>query len=392
MNQNPAELNQFKNKGNKKDFSVIPYNDSTRLLSQIASNHYEKNQRKRVEKQEEQIKAGLAVSEQLKLPIFETKTFNLKDVIVKIEPKADIKQFDNKRFQTHLVLGKLYEENKNRLRFDKLPVVLSDGTTTEGKEKLYLILTIDELREAYGYTGTSREAKRKDKEVIKEQIDYFANLKINYKYTKQYTGGKGKNKNSIIQFIETPKGKERLKTLDYSYTFLDGYCKIVNNNYFYIPLTQEYLSFLKAIETGSRFFPTFLLKNQYVTVNTLGHFLINHKYKYSKEEAFTFKSKSFTVSIDSIYKYTNLPSVEAIKNGLFSGNYYMGIIIPFIKQIELLQQGGVENNLFNLYISDKEGNPIDKNTITKDNLFNLYLYFEWLICVDEPIIENIKEP
>ena len=85
MNQNPAELNQFKNKGNKKDFSVIPYNDSTRVLSQIASNHYEKSQKKKVKKQEEQIKAGLAVSEQLKLPIFETKTFDLKNAIVKID-------------------------------------------------------------------------------------------------------------------------------------------------------------------------------------------------------------------------------------------------------------------------------------------------------------------
>lgn len=388
MNQNPAELNQFKNKENKKDFSVIPYNDSTRLLSQIASNHYEKSQRKRVEKQEEQIKEGLVISEQLKLPIFETKTFELKNARVKIEPKADIKQFDNKRFQTHLVLGKLYEENKERLRFEKLPVVLPDGTTTEGKEKLYLILTIDELRGAYGYTGTSREAKRKDKEAIKEQIDYFANLKINYKYTKQYARQVKRDKskkNSIIQFIETPNGKEQLKTLDYSYTFLDGYCKIVNNNYFYIPLTQEYLSFLKAIETGSRFFPTFLLKNQYVTVNTLGHFLVNYKY-----QGFENSVKSFIVSIDSCYKYTNLPSVEAVKKGVCDGNYFRGIINPFIKQIELLQQGGKENNLFNLYISDKEGKPINLNTITIDSLFNNFIYFEWLDFEEKKLIE-IKE-
>lgn len=385
MNQNPAELNQFKNKGNKKDFSVIPYNDSTRVLSQIASNHYEKSQKKKVKKQEEQIKAGLAVSEQLKLPIFETKTFDLKNAIVKIEPKADIKQFDNKRFQTHLVLGKLYEENKERLRFEKLPVVMPDGATAEGKEKLYLILTIDELREAYGYTGTSREAKRKDKEAIKEQIDYFANLKINYKYTKQYTSTKGKNKNSIIQLIDTPSGKVKLKTLEYSYTFLDGYCKIVNNNFFYIPLTQEYLNFLKAIETGSRFFPTFLLKNQYVTVNTLGHFLVNYKY-----QGFENPVKSFIVSIDSCYKYTNLPSVEAVKKGVCDGNYFRGIINPFIKQIELLQQGGKENNLFNLYISDKESKPIDLNTITIDSLFNYFIYFEWLDFDEKKLIE-IKE-
>ena len=385
MNQNPAELNQFKNKGNKKDFSVIPYNDSTRVLSQIASNHYEKSQKKKVKKQEEQIKAGLAVSEQLKLPIFETKTFDLKNAIVKIEPKADIKQFDNKRFQTHLVLGKLYEENKERLKYEKLPVVMPDGATAEGKEKLYLILTIDELREAYGYTGTSREAKRKDKEAIKEQIDYFANLKINYKYTKQYTSTKGKNKNSIIQLIDTPSGKVKLKTLEYSYTFLDGYCKIVNNNFFYIPLTQEYLNFLKAIETGSRFFPTFLLKNQYVTVNTLGHFLVNYKY-----QGFENPVKSFIVSIDSCYKYTNLPSVEAVKKGVCDGNYFRGIINPFIKQIELLQQGGKENNLFNLYISDKEGKPINLNTITIDSLFNNFIYFEWLDFEEKKLIE-IKE-
>lgn len=385
MNQNPAELNQFKNKGNKKDFSVIPYNDSTRVLSQIASNHYEKSQKKKVKKQEEQIKAGLAVSEQLKLPIFETKTFDLKNAIVKIEPKADIKQFDNKRFQTHLVLGKLYEENKERLKYEKLPVVMPDGATAEGKEKLYLILTIDELREAYGYTGTSREAKRKDKEAIKEQIDYFANLKINYKYTKQYTSTKGKNKNSIIQLIDTPSGKVKLKTLEYSYTFLDGYCKIVNNNFFYIPLTQEYLNFLKAIETGSRFFPTFLLKNQYVTVNTLGHFLVNYKY-----QGFENPVKSFIVSIDSCYKYTNLPSVEAVKKGVCDGNYFRGIINPFIKQIELLQQGGKENNLFNLYISDKEGKPINLNTITIDSLFNYFIYFEWLDFEEKKLIE-IKE-
>lgn len=385
MNQNPAELNQFKNKGNKKDFSVIPYNDSTRVLSQIASNHYEKSQKKKVKKQEEQIKAGLAVSEQLKLPIFETKTFDFKNATVKIEPKADIKQFDNKRFQTHLVLGKLYEENKERLKFEKLPVVMPDGATAEGKEKLYLILTIDELREAYGYTGTSREAKRKDKEAIKEQIDYFANLKINYKYTKQYTSTKGKNKNSIIQLIDTPSGKVKLKTLEYSYTFLDGYCKIVNNNFFYIPLTQEYLNFLKAIETGSRFFPTFLLKNQYVTVNTLGHFLVNYKY-----QGFENPVKSFIVSIDSCYKYTNLPSVEAVKKGVCDGNYFRGIINPFIKQIELLQQGGKENNLFNLYISDQEGKPINLNTITIDSLFNNFIYFEWLDFEEKKLIE-IKE-
>lgn len=374
------QTNNLKQLGNNGQFSVVPYNDNTRLLSQIATNHYEKNIEKKAKKQEQDLREGKLVAQQLSLPIFEAKTFNLKDATVTIEPTADLKQFDNKRFQTHLVLGKLYEANKNCLRYEKLPVIHQDGTTTEGKAKLYLILTLDELREAYGYTGKTRTARQKDKETIQEQINYFANLKINYKYTQQYVKkGKGRSSNSIVRYLETPKGKVQFKSLEYSYTFLDGYCSIVNNNLFYIPFTQEYLNFLKSLETGSRFLPNFLLKNCYVDVNTLGHFLVNYEY-----QGFENSKKSFNISVDSIYKYTNLPTVETVrKEGLLSGNYYKAIVNPFIRKIELLRKGGEEEGLFKLFISDKDGNPIDTEMLTATTLFDSFIHFEWLEQVEE---------
>ena len=374
------QTNNLKPLGNSGKFSVVPYNDNTRLLSQIATNHYEKNIQKKTKKQQELVQSGQLDALQLSLPIFETRTFSLRDANITIEPKTDLKQFDNKRFQTLLVLGKLYEANHNCLRFEKFPIIHQDGSATEGKEKLYLILTLDELRDAYGYTGKTRTARQKDKETIQEQINYFANLKISYKYTQQYVKkGKGRSSNSIVRYLETPKGKVPFKSLEYSYTFLDGDCVIVNNNLFYIPLTQEYINFLKAIETGSRFLPNFLLKNNYVDVNTLGHFLVNYEY-----QGFENSKKSFTVNIESIYKYTNLPTVEEVrKNGLLGRNYYKAIVNPFIRKIELLQRGGKEEELFNLYISDKEGNPVNPETLTAQTLYDYYIYFEWLEQVKE---------